>query len=99
MCYIDGDDVCLFVFGGGGIVGGGSSSGGGGKQVHLIDHSAEILIPWLFQPPPLQTLVDFGVFEVSNLVVRANSTAQRQMVCVTYPPLKRKIRPKSPQKV
>jgi hypothetical protein len=89
----------LVVFGVGGIVGGGSGSGGGGKRVHLVDHSTEILIPWLFQPPPPRTLVDCGVIEVSDLVVRANSTAQRQMVRVTYPPLKPKMCPKSPQKV
>ncbi len=85
MCYLDGGDVCWFIFGVGGIVGGGSGSSGGGKWVHLVDHSTEILIPWLFQPPPPQTLFDCGVVEDGDLVVRANSTAQRQMVCVTYP--------------
>jgi hypothetical protein len=52
MRYLDGGDVCWFVFGVGGIVGGGSGSGSGGKRVHLIDHSTEILIPWPFQPHP-----------------------------------------------
>ena len=64
----------------------------GGKRVHLVNHSTEILIPWLFQPLPPRTLLDCGVVEVGNLVVRANLTAQRQMVCVTYPPPQRLCR-------
>ncbi len=77
MRYLDAGDVCWFVFGVGSIVGGGSGSGRGGKRVHLVNHSTEILIPWPFQPPPPQMLVDCGVVEVGDLVVRANSTAQR----------------------
>jgi hypothetical protein len=98
MRCLDGGDV-WFVFGVGGIIGGGSGSGGGGKWVHLVDHLMEILIPWPFQPPPPQMLVDCGVIEVSNLVVQANLSAQRQNGSCYLPPLKRKIRPKSPQKV
>ncbi len=37
-----------------------------------------LLIPWPFQPLPLRTLVNCGVVEVGDLVVRANLTAQRQ---------------------
>ncbi len=86
MRYLDGGDVCWFVFGVGGIVGSGSGSGGGGKRVHLVDHSTEILIPWPFQPPSPQMIVDCGVVEVGNLVVRAKSTAQRQNGSWYLPP-------------
>jgi hypothetical protein len=48
VCYLDGDDVCGFVFVVGGVVG----DSGGGERVHLADHSTEILIPRPFQPPP-----------------------------------------------
>ncbi len=101
-------DVCGFVFVVVGVVGGGSGSGSGsgggsssgGKRVHLVDHSTEILIPWPFQPPPPQTLVDCGVVEVGDLVVQANLTAQRQNgSCYLHTPPNTKIRPKSPQKV
>ncbi len=97
--YLDGGDVCGFVFVVLGVIGSGSGSGGGGKRVHLVDHSTEILIPWPFQPSPPRTLVDCGVIEVGDLVVRANSTAQRQNDSCYLPPLKPKNRPKSSQKV
>ena len=101
--YLDGGDICGFVFVVVGVVGGdsGSGSGGGrcGKRVHLVDHSMEILIPWPFQPPHPQTLVDCGVVEVSDLVVRANLTAQRQNGSAYLPPLTQKNSPKPPQKV
>ena len=38
--YLDGGDVCGFVFVGGGS---GGNGGGGGRRVHLVDHSTEIL--------------------------------------------------------
>ena len=99
--YLDGGDVCGFIFVVFVVVGVGGGSGGGGERgrVHLVDHSMEILIPWPFQPPPPQTLVDCGVVKVGDLVVWANSTAQRQNGSCYLPPLTRKIRPKSPQKV
>ena len=96
--YLDWGDVWGFVFVGGGVVIGSSGSGAGGR-VHLVDHSTEILIPRSFQSPPWQTLVDCGVVEVGDLVVRSNLTAQRQNNCSCYPPLSRKICHKSPQKV
>jgi hypothetical protein len=79
-------DVCGFVFVVVSVVGGDSGSSGGGKRVHLVNHSTEILIPWPFQPPPPGTLVDCGVVEVGNLVVRANLTAQRQHDSCYLPP-------------
>jgi hypothetical protein len=90
--YLDGGDVCGFVFVFVGVVAG---SGGGGGRVHLIDHSMDILIPQPFQPPSPQKLVGCGVVEVGDLVVWSNSTTQRQ----NLPPLSRKNCPKSPQKV
>ena len=79
-------DVCGFVFVVVSVVGGDSGSSGGGKRVHLVNHSMEILIPWPFQPLPPGTLVDCGVVEVGNLVVRANLTAQRQHDSCYLPP-------------
>ncbi len=99
ICYLDGGDVCGFVFVVIGIVVG-SGGGGGGGRIHRVNHLTKILIPWPFQPLPPQALVDCGVVEVGGLVVRSNSTAQRHNgLCYLPPPLSRKIRPKSPQKV
>ena len=86
--YLDGGDVCGFIFVVVGGVGAGGGSGGGGEcgRVHLVDHSTEILIPRPFQPPPPQTLVDCGVIEVGNLVVQSNLTAQRQNGSCYLPP-------------
>ena len=54
----------------------------------------KILIPWPFQPPPLQMLVDCGVVEVGDLVVRAKSIAQKQIgSCYLPPPKMKKIVP------
>jgi hypothetical protein len=50
--YLDGGDVCGFVFVIVVVVGGGSGGRGGGGRVHLVDHSTEILIPRPFQLLP-----------------------------------------------
>ncbi len=88
ICYLDGGDVCGFIFVVFVVVAVGGSSGGGGERgcVHLVDHLTEILIPWPFQPPPLQALVDCCVIEVGDMVVRSNSTAQRQKGLCYQPP-------------
>ena len=65
----------------------------------LVNHLTEILIPWPFQPPHSQTLVGCGVVEVGDLVVQANSTAQRQTGSCCLSPPNTKKRSKSPQKV
>ena len=95
--YLDGGDVCGFVV----VVVGGSGRGRGCGRVHLVDHSTEILIPqpFHFQPPPPQTLVDCGVVEGGDLLVRSNLTAQKQNGLCYLPPLSQKNHPKSPQKV
>ena len=48
MCYLDGGDVCWFIFGVSGIVSGGSGSGGGGKRVHLVDDVSQISVPYKY---------------------------------------------------
>ena len=97
ICYLDGGDVCGFVF----IVFVSVGVGGGESgRFHLVDHLTDrMLIPLPFQPPPPKTFVDCCVVEVGNLAVRSNSTAQRQKGLCYLPPLTQKNRPKSPQKV
>jgi hypothetical protein len=72
--YLDGGGVCGFIFVVFVVV---RVGGGGGEpgRVHLVDHLMEILIPRPFQPQPPRALAECCVVEVSNMVVRSNSTA------------------------
>ena len=97
--YLDGGDVCGFVVVVVGVgVGGGGGCGRGGGRVHLVNLLMEILIPRPFQPPPLQTLVDCGVNEVSVRAVRSNSYTRSIIATSILPPPQPKILSKIPSK-
>ena len=99
ICYLDGGDVCGFVVVVVGVgVGGGGGCGRGGGRVHLVNLLMEILIPQPFQPPPLQTLVDCGVNEVSVRAVSSNSYTRSIIATSILPPPQPKILSKIPSK-